>query len=47
MDGAQRTLVEALMDRFLGTLAPDLVAAQKKRVMDQGLALSASPGRVR
>lgn len=38
MDGAQRALVEALMDRFLGTLAPDLVAAQKKRVMDQGLA---------
>jgi hypothetical protein len=38
MAGAQRALVEALMDRFLGTLAPDLVAAQKKRVMDQGLA---------
>ncbi|MDP2330762.1 MAG: DUF3500 domain-containing protein [Reyranella sp.] len=38
MDGAQRALVEALMDRFLGTLAPDLVAAQKKRVTDQGLA---------
>jgi len=38
MDAAQRALVEALMDRFLGTLAPDLVAAQKKRVMDQGLA---------
>ena len=38
MDGAQRALVEALMDRFLGTLAADLVAAQKKRVMDQGIA---------
>jgi hypothetical protein len=38
MDPAQRALVEALMDRFLGTLAPDLVAAQKKRVMDQGIA---------
>ncbi len=38
MTGAQRTLVEALMDRFLGTLAADLMAAQKKRVMDQGLA---------
>jgi hypothetical protein len=38
MDGAQRALVEALMGRFLGTLAPDLAAAQKKRVMDQGLA---------
>lgn len=38
MDAAQRALVEALMDRFLGTLAPDLVVAQKKRVMDQGLA---------
>lgn len=36
--GGQRALVEALMDRFLGTLAPDLVAAQKKRVMDQGIA---------
>ena len=38
MGGAQRALVEALMDRFLGTLAADLVAAQKKRVMDQGIA---------
>jgi hypothetical protein len=38
MSGGQRALVEALMDRFLGTLAPDLVAAQKKRVMDQGIA---------
>lgn len=38
MTSAQRGLVEALMDRFLGTLAADLMAAQKKRVMDQGLA---------
>ena len=38
MDGVQRTLVEALMDRFLDTLAPDLRAAQKRRAMDQGLA---------
>ena len=37
MDGASRQLVEALMDRFLGTLAPDLVAAQKRRVMEQEL----------
>ena len=37
MAGSSRQLVEALMDRFLGTLAPDLVAAQKRRVMDQGL----------
>jgi hypothetical protein len=26
------------MDRFLGTLAPDLLANQKRRVMEQGLA---------
>ena len=38
MTGAQRTLVEALMDRFLGTLAADLLAQQKQRVMEQGLA---------
>ena len=38
MTGAQRTLVEALMDRFLGTLAADLLAQQKQRVMQQGLA---------
>ena len=38
MSGAHRTLVEALMDRFLGTLAPDLLAQQKKRVLEQGLA---------
>jgi hypothetical protein len=37
MSGASRQLVEALMDRFLGTLTPDLMAAQKRRVMDQGL----------
>jgi hypothetical protein len=37
MAGATRQLVEALMDRFLGTLTPDLVAAQKRRVMEQGL----------
>jgi hypothetical protein len=38
MTGEQRNLVEALMDRFLGTLAPDLVAAQKRRVLEQGIA---------
>lgn len=38
MTGAQRTLVEALMDRFLGTLAADLLAQQKQRVLAQGLA---------
>jgi hypothetical protein len=38
MSGAQRTLVEALMDRFLGTLAADLLAQQKQRVLEQGLA---------
>lgn len=37
MAGAQRTLVEALMDRFLGTLAADLLARQKQRVLDQSL----------
>ncbi len=37
MTGAQRTLVEALMDRFLGTLAADLLARQKQRVLEQGL----------
>ena len=37
LDGAARQRVEALMDRFLGTLAPDLVTAQKRRVMEQGL----------
>ena len=38
MSAAQRTLVEALMDRFLGTLAADLLAQQKQRVLEQGLA---------
>ncbi len=37
MDGAARNLVEALIDRFVGTLAPDLMAAQKRRVMEQEL----------
>jgi hypothetical protein len=37
MTGAQRTLVEALIDRFLGTLAADLLARQKQRVLEQGL----------
>ena len=42
------TCVEALIDRFLGTLAPDLAAAQKRRVMEQELGnASASPGRAR
>lgn len=38
MTGAQRTLVEALMDRFLGTLAADLLEQQKQRILEQGLA---------
>jgi hypothetical protein len=38
MSATQRALIEALMDRLLGTLAPDLAAAQKRRVMDQGIA---------
>jgi Protein of unknown function (DUF3500) len=37
MDGVARNLVEALIDRFVGTLAPDLMAAQKRRVMEQEL----------
>jgi len=37
IDGAARNLVEALIDRFVGTLAPDLMAAQKRRVMEQEL----------
>ena len=37
MDNPSRQRVEALMDRFLATLAPDLLAAQKRRVMEQGL----------
>lgn len=37
MDSNARARVEALMDRLLGTLAPDLLAAQKRRVMEQGL----------
>jgi Protein of unknown function (DUF3500) len=37
MDAPARQRVEALMDRFLATLAPDLLAAQKRRVMEQGL----------
>lgn len=37
MTGPQRTLVEALMDGFLGTLAPDLLARQKQRILEQGL----------
>jgi Protein of unknown function (DUF3500) len=37
MDGTARNLVEALVDRFVGSLAPDLMAAQKRRVMEQEL----------
>jgi len=37
MDGAARNLVEALIDRFVGTLAPDLATAQKQRVIEQEL----------
>ena len=38
LGGAARNLVEALVDRFVGTLAPDLMASQKRRVMEQDLA---------
>jgi hypothetical protein len=38
MNAPSKALVEALMDRFLSTLAPDLVATQKRRVLEQGLA---------
>jgi hypothetical protein len=37
IDGTARNLVEALVDRFVGALAPDLMAAQKRRVMEQEL----------
>jgi hypothetical protein len=37
MDGTARHLVEALIDRFVGTLAPDLAATQKQRVIEQEL----------
>lgn len=37
MESNARVRVEALMDRFLGTLVPDLLAVQKRRVMEQGL----------
>src|SRR4029079_7575575 len=37
MDGTARNLVEALIDRFVGTLAPDLAAAQKHPVIEQEL----------
>ena len=37
MDGASRQRVETLMDTFLATLTPDLVASQKQRVRQQGL----------
>ncbi|MBM3648856.1 MAG: DUF3500 domain-containing protein [Alphaproteobacteria bacterium] len=37
MSGSSRQLVEALLDRFLATLTADLVAAQKRRVTEQGL----------
>ena len=37
MVGTARNLVEALIDHFVGTLAPDLMATQKRRVMDQEL----------
>lgn len=38
MDGVSRNLVDALLDRFLGALAPDLAAAQKRRVLEQEFA---------
>jgi hypothetical protein len=37
MDGTARNLVEALIDRFVGTLAPDLAAVQRQRVIEQEL----------
>ena len=37
MDGTARNLVEALVDRFVGTLAPDLATAQKQSVIEQEL----------
>ncbi|CAN5544468.1 DUF3500 domain-containing protein [soil metagenome] len=37
MDSTARNLVEALIDRFVGTLAPDLAAAQRQRVIEQEL----------
>ena len=37
MDGTARNLVEALVERFVGTLAPDLAAAQRQRVIEQEL----------
>ncbi|MGD9879945.1 MAG: DUF3500 domain-containing protein [Reyranella sp.] len=37
MNATARARIEALMDRFLGTLAPDLLAAQRRRVLEQGL----------
>lgn len=37
MDGTARNLVEALIDRFVGTLAPDLAMAQKQRMIEQEL----------
>jgi Protein of unknown function (DUF3500) len=37
MEGTARNLVEELVDRFVGSLAPDLMAAQKRRVMEQEL----------
>lgn len=37
LDGAARNIVEALMDRFLGALTPDLAARQKQRVIEQEL----------
>lgn len=36
MDGLSRQRVEALMETFLATLSPDLIASQKQRVMQQG-----------
>jgi len=38
LGGAARNLVEALVDRFVGALSPDLKEVQKRRVMEQDLA---------
>jgi hypothetical protein len=36
MESITRARVEALLDRFLDTLAPDLLAAQRRRILEQG-----------
>ncbi len=38
MDGTARNLIDALLDRFLGALLPDLATRQKQRVVEQEFA---------